>query len=75
MNYSPELVAAQDVLEKAVMRAILADRYPAESDPHADATQEWADEKVALAARDLVCVIEALPANGRPTGWDVEVPA
>jgi len=73
VHYSPELCSAQAVVEKAALRAIAADRYADESDPHSDAESEYAGEQLALAARNLVRAVEALPENERPIGWDVEV--
>lgn len=60
---------AQDAVEAAVLDAIRARHYFREADPHAGAAQEHADELVALAARDLVRAVEALPEGERPIGW------
>lgn len=70
MHFSPELVSAQMLLEKAALRSIAADRYAVEEDPHSGAESEYADELLALAARDLVRAVEALPEGQRPIGWD-----
>lgn len=69
MHYSPEMISAQTMVERAALRAITADRYASESDPHADAESEYADEHLALAARDLVNAVEALPDDKKPIGW------
>lgn len=63
------VIRAQHRLHAAVLRSITADHY-AEEGPHADAEAEYADEQVALAARDLAEAVEALPAGERPVGWD-----
>jgi len=70
MYYSPEIASAQTLVEVSALRAIAADRYARDEDPHADAESEDADEQLALAARDLVRAVEALPADARPIGWD-----
>ncbi|MEV6638444.1 hypothetical protein AB0M54_47815 [Actinoplanes sp. NPDC051470] len=43
-----------------------------ESSPHYAAHVEYSDELLALAARDLVRSIDALPPSERPIGWDDE---
>lgn len=67
---------AQQKLEAAALRSIAASHYYRDENPHADAEDEYASEQLALAARDLVRAVEALPEDKRPIGWDrVEVPA
>ncbi|HEY6118227.1 MAG TPA: hypothetical protein VI172_19955 [Candidatus Dormibacteraeota bacterium] len=67
---------AQDALEAAVLRTLQARHYYEDTNPHASAAQELADEQVRLAARDLVRAVEAQPAGDRPVFWDSEqVPA
>jgi hypothetical protein len=61
---------AQQRVEQAALRAITAHHYFRDEDPHADAAAEYADEQLALAARDLVRAVEALPEDKRPIGWD-----
>lgn len=59
----------EDVM-RASLRCLTAER----TDPHAnaDAESEYADEQLALAARDLVKSIDALPPRERPIGWDTD---
>lgn len=57
-------------LMAAVLRQIQANHYSDESSPHWDAEREYSAEQVALAARDLVRAVNALPADQRPIGWD-----
>ena len=57
-------------VEAAALRAITAHHYFRDEDPHSDAEAEHADELLAIAARDLVRAVEALPENERPVGWD-----
>lgn len=61
---------AQAAVEAAALRSISAEHYARETDPHADAAAEYAGEQLALAARDLVRAVEALPEDKRPIGWD-----
>ena len=75
MHYSTELGDAQRAVEAAALRSIAADRFPRDDDRHAGATSELADERLALACRDLVRLVEALPEAWRPVGWDAQVPA
>lgn len=72
MLYSIAVGSAREALEEAVPHSILANQYASETDPHADASAEHADERVALAARELVRAVDALPKSDRPIGWDVE---
>ena len=67
--FSYEHAAARDELILAAMRVIAADHYAREEDPHADAESEYAGEKLALAARDLVRAVDALPESDQPIGW------
>lgn len=57
------------LVEKAALHSIAAHHYYADEDPHSDAAAEHADEQLALAARDLVRAVEALPGHQRPIGW------
>jgi hypothetical protein len=72
---SMRMFEAQAAVEAAALRSITAHHYGRVEDPHADAEDEYAGEQLALAARDLVRAVEALPENERPVGWDVEVTA
>lgn len=65
-----DYAAAQHRLFRAALEALLASDYGDESRPHYDASAQHAEEQMALAARDLVRAVEALPANERPIGWD-----
>ena len=56
-------------VREAALRSVLTNDYPRDSDPHADASAEHADEGLALAARELVLAVDALPPNERPIGW------
>lgn len=64
---------AQHRVEAAVLRSIAANYYFRDEDPHSGAEAEYAGEQLALAARDLVRAVDALPEGERPVGWDVEV--
>lgn len=59
------------LVERAALRSVAAHHYYEDEDPHSDAAAEHADEQLALAARELVRAVEALPADQRPIGWDV----
>lgn len=62
---------ARALVEQAALRSIAAHHCYAEpSNPHADAEDEYAADHLALAARDLVRAVEALPKDQRPVGWD-----
>ncbi|WBB94248.1 hypothetical protein [Verrucosispora sp. WMMC514] len=56
-------------VEKAVFRVIAADRYARETDPHADAESEHADELLAHACRDLVDAVYTGDPREWPVGW------
>ncbi len=64
---------AARALDAATLRSITAQHYYRDEDPHANAEIEYSGELQALAARDLVRAIEALPESKRPVGWDAEV--
>lgn len=59
----------------AALRVMTA-RHVAENDPRVDSASEseYADEMLALAARELTQATEALPADQRPVGWGGEAP-
>ncbi len=69
------IIEARERVEAAALDAMSARHYPRPGDPYAAASVEHADEKLALAARDLVRAVEALPEGERPVGWDAEVAA
>jgi hypothetical protein len=62
-------------LVSGVLRLIHATHYADESSPHWDAEREYSAEQVALAARELVRAVDALPEDQRPIGWDTAQPA
>ncbi len=64
---------AQHAVEQAALRSITAHHYFREEDPFAEAEGQYADEQLALAARDLVRAIEALPESQHPVGWNTAV--
>ena len=66
------LFQARSAVEAAALRSIAAHHYERAEDPHAGAEDEYASELLALAARDLVRAVEALPEGERPIGWDKE---
>lgn len=71
-DFQFEVNAALHNVRQAALNSIIANDYADPSDPHADASAEHADEGLALAARELVRAVEALPENERPVGWDAE---
>jgi hypothetical protein len=71
--YPPPQQPVQQLMS-AVLRQIQANHYSDEASPHWDAEREYSAEQVALAARDLVRAVDALPEDQRPIGWDTEVP-
>lgn len=58
---------ARERLLRAALHCLSAER----ADEHAHKADEieYADERLALAARDLATATEALPAEKRPVGW------
>ncbi len=62
---------AQRKVEAAALQSIHATHFT--DDRHAAAAAQYAAEQIALAARDLVRAVEALPADNRPLGRDAEV--
>ena len=60
----------QDALIAAALDRAQAE-YAPEGDPQADAWAERADDRLAVAARDLVHAIDALPADQQPRDWIV----
>lgn len=65
---SPDRDKAHHALLGAALRAIHSNDY-ADEGPHAAAQSEYDDERLALAARDLVRAVDALPADDQPVGW------
>lgn len=61
---------AQSAVEAAALRSIATHYYDNPADPNGDASDELAADELAMAARDLVRAIEALPVGERPIGWD-----
>lgn len=68
--YPPPWLQTQQLVT-AVLRQIQANHYADEASPHWDAEREYSAEQVALAARQLVRAVDALPAEQRPIGWDL----
>ena len=62
---SPE--EARTKLIRAALRCVQADM--ADEHAHADAECQYADEQLALAARDLARAMEGLPPHQQPVGW------
>jgi hypothetical protein len=64
------VIQAREELVKAAIRCITSDY----ADPSADSASqaEYADEQLAIAARNLAEATEALPASQRPVGWHTE---
>lgn len=60
-------IQAREELLRAALRVLAAER----SEPHAHSDDEiaYAEELLALAARDLVRAVDWLPANRRPAQW------
>ena len=57
-------------LQRAVLAAILHADYGNEADPHYAAQAEHDDDRICLAARNLVAAVNRLPDHKRPVGWD-----
>jgi hypothetical protein len=68
-NSHPTLafLEAKDRMLRAALRCLSAQFGPETADTAADA--EYADDELALAARDLTAATEALPSDHRPAGW------
>lgn len=58
---------AQDRVILAVLRVLQAERAGPHADSAADA--EYADDQLALAARDLARAVDAIDEAARPVGW------
>lgn len=63
------VVQAREQLVVQVLRRISAEYSPAD-DPHRCDEQIYGWELIALAARDLVRAVDALPVEERPVGWE-----
>lgn len=70
MKLSHRAGDAQEKLEGAALRSISVNYYGRVDDPNYAAEQEHVGEQLALAARDLVRLIDELPPDKRPVGWD-----
>lgn len=68
-------ISEHESVLSAALHVIQATHYGRESDPHADAAQEYAEEQLALAARALTQAVDRKPADKQPIGWakDTEV--
>lgn len=70
MTFEYSYPAALHRVRRAALASVMATDYGRDVDPHADAHVEYADECLALAARDLVEAVEAMQADKWPVGWD-----
>lgn len=61
-------IDAKEKLISAALRVVQTEYLPA-SDPTGDWEAEFADEQLALAARDFVQAVEAQDPKDRPVGW------
>ncbi|MFD3363622.1 hypothetical protein ACFWW5_11020 [Streptomyces albidoflavus] len=68
--YAP--AAAHQKLVTAALAVIETTHYYRVEDPHADAAREYAEEQLALAARNLARAVDTLPADEQPIGWAAE---
>ncbi len=61
-------ISARENLLRTALRVMTAER----DDPHADHDDEvrYAGEQLALAARELVRAVDAMPEDDQPVGWD-----
>jgi hypothetical protein len=59
---------ARNELLRAALRVLAAERGN-ESDPHFGDELDYAQEGLALAARDLVDAVNQMPADQQPVGW------
>lgn len=73
MSASLAYSAARERALGAALRLMTA-RHVADNDPHtnSDSEIEYAEETLALAARELVRATDALPPEQRPIGWGGE---
>lgn len=69
MAASYEQSAAHNAVVRAALRCVAAEFYADDANPHADAEAEHAGELLALAARELVRAVDALPESEQPIGW------
>lgn len=65
---NPDVAVAQHRLLGHALWTIHRDLY-GEEGPHAAAQAEHDEELLAFAARDLVCAVDAAPADEQPVGW------
>lgn len=69
MMLNPKTLDAMRVLEERVLNSLLAERHGRVEDPNYAAANEYADEGISLAARDLVDAINAGHPQEWPVGW------
>jgi hypothetical protein len=71
MNTDDQTAEGYDAARESVLRAALRVLSAEREEPHAhsDAESEYADEHLALAARELVRATDALDADEQPVGW------
>lgn len=60
---------ARGTVEAAALESITTHHYDRADDPNAAAYRQAAAQTLALAARDLVRAVDALPEDERPAGW------
>jgi hypothetical protein len=68
-----DVIGAQERVLAVALNVLRAERGP-QDDPNWDAERQYAEEQLALAARDLACAVEALPAELQPVGWGQDPP-
>lgn len=66
---SLNVMKAREAVIRATLRVLSSERPERESDPHNDAEVEYADDELALAARDLYLAVEADDDERKPVGW------
>jgi hypothetical protein len=74
-DHTDPVAAALQQVERAALRSVAAQHYQGDDEPLPFAAMERQEERLILAARDLVRAVEALPESKRPIGWDAEVAA
>lgn len=68
---SMNAVNAHENVMRAALRVLSAERGR-EDDPHFAAELDYAEELLALAARELTRATDALPEDEQPVGWREE---
>lgn len=69
-GYNPDHGAALKAQGQVIMVALeLVQNLMAEPSAHRSVAIQYAEEQLALAARDLARETDRLPANAQPVGW------